>query len=65
MTKFSRDKINSFSVSFEEENYDEGDYADLVSQQYKTNHHKIVVTEKFMMNMKTLLKLKIHPIDTT
>ena len=42
MTKFSKDKINSFSVSFEEENYDEGDYADLVSKQFNTILSKIV-----------------------
>ncbi len=64
MTKFSNDKINSFSVSFEEENYDEGDYADLVSKQYNTIHHKIVVTQKeFMMNIENAIKVKDAPLS--
>tara|TARA_E500000178_G_scaffold355958_1_gene430782 strand:+ start:748 stop:2670 length:1923 start_codon:yes stop_codon:yes gene_type:complete len=64
MTKFSKDKINSFSVSFEEENYDEGDYADLVSKQFNTIHHKIVVTQKeFMMNIENAIKVKDTPLS--
>jgi len=38
--------INTFSVGFYEEDYDETKYARLVSSQYDTNHHEIRLDEK-------------------
>lgn len=35
--------LNTFSVGFEEDDYDERKYARLVSQRYRTTHHELVV----------------------
>lgn len=39
--RFTEKPINTFSVGFYEDEYDETQYARLVSNQYKTNHHEI------------------------
>ena len=38
--------INTFSVGFHEDGYDETSYAKLVSKQYGTNHHEVKVTNQ-------------------
>ena len=38
--------INTFSVGFHEETYDETSYARLVSKQYGTHHHEIKLTNE-------------------
>jgi asparagine synthase (glutamine-hydrolysing) len=37
--------INSFSVTFDDPNYNEEQYSDAVAAKYGTNHHKLHVTE--------------------
>jgi len=44
--KHSSGKLNTFSVGFEEEDFDESRYARMVSQRYGTAHHQLVVTEQ-------------------
>jgi len=39
----SPDPVRTFSIGFEEADYNELDYARLVAQKYKTEHHEIVV----------------------
>ncbi len=38
--------INTFSVGFHEDGYDETSYAQLVSKQYGTNHHEVKVSNQ-------------------
>ena len=40
------DPINTYSVGFEESEYDESYYASIVSKQFHTNHHPLVVNRK-------------------
>jgi asparagine synthase (glutamine-hydrolysing) len=39
--RFKGEAINTFSVGFHETEYDETNYARLVSKQFKTNHHEV------------------------
>lgn len=42
-SKLKGDKVNTFSVGFDEPDYDESAYAELVSKQYRTIHHRLTV----------------------
>ena len=37
----SRNKINTYSIGFDEKEYDESKYANIVSAKYDTNHHEL------------------------
>lgn len=50
--------INTFSVGFHETDYDETNYARLVSRQFKTNHHEIRLSNQEYTNL--LPKLAWH-----
>lgn len=41
--KLKSDPVNTFSVGFDESDYDESAYAEMVSQRYRTIHHKLCV----------------------
>ncbi len=43
MDQVSTGKVNTFSVVFEEKEFDESPYSDLISKKYKTDHHKILL----------------------
>ncbi|MBS3080321.1 asparagine synthase (glutamine-hydrolyzing) [Candidatus Pacearchaeota archaeon] len=56
-------KINTFTVKFKEKGYDETEYAKIVSNNYKTNHHEVIVdTANFLDIMKEYTKFKDEPI---
>lgn len=44
--KFRDDPLTTLSIVFEEEEYNETQYARLVAKQYKTNHHEILIKGK-------------------
>ena len=46
MSKIGQEQIQTFSIGFEQQAYNELSYARLVADQYKTNHHEYVVTPK-------------------
>lgn len=41
MSEVRNEKINTFQISFEEEDFDERKYAQLVAKKFSTNHHEI------------------------
>lgn len=45
-SKIKRDKINTFSIGFDYNKFDESQYAKQVSDYLQTNHHPFVVKEK-------------------
>ncbi|MBM4340563.1 MAG: asparagine synthase (glutamine-hydrolyzing) [Deltaproteobacteria bacterium] len=45
-TRLMNKPINTFSVGFYEDGYDETSYAQLVSKQYGTNHHEVKVSNQ-------------------
>jgi asparagine synthase (glutamine-hydrolysing) len=47
MSRFSR-KINTFSIGFDEKDYDELGYARKIAERFSTNHHEFIVKPKAM-----------------
>ena len=43
MAEVGKDKPNTFNISFEEKEYDESAYADLVAKKFHTNHTRILL----------------------
>ena len=41
--KLKGDAVNTFSIGFSESDYDESHYAEIVSEQYKTIHHRLAI----------------------
>lgn len=54
MHRLKGEGIKTFSVGFEEENYDERFYSRLVAETYNTDHQEIIVTSKMMNLMDTV-----------
>ncbi len=46
LSKLHSDKINSFSIGFENQNFDETDKSDIVSRIINSNHNKFIISEK-------------------
>lgn len=46
MQEHSANKIKTFSVGFENKNYDESDFAQQVAENLKTDHHKLTLNSK-------------------
>lgn len=46
MAQLCSSPVNTFNVYFNEKQFDEDAYASLIASQYKTRHHKILVTPK-------------------
>jgi asparagine synthase (glutamine-hydrolysing) len=42
-SKLKGDRVNTFSIGFDERDYDESDYAVLVSKKYETVHHRLTL----------------------
>jgi asparagine synthase (glutamine-hydrolysing) len=60
--KESKKPINTFSVVFEEEAFNEAKYSQLVAKKYKTNHTEIKLTAKDLLNeLESSLSLMDHP----
>lgn len=63
MSKNTSEKIKTFTIGFEEEGYNEFDYSQLVADRYKTDHHKILLSnEDYFENMVKLIKYKDAPL---
>ena len=50
MTQYTSQKINTFSIGFSEEEFDETPYARIVSKMFNTNHIELRITAKDLMN---------------
>lgn len=48
MSELSPGNVNSFSVSFPQRSFDEGQYAAYVAQHFKTRHHVLVADDRSM-----------------
>ena len=56
MAEQSASPINTFTVSFDEKEYDESVYAQEIANLYKTNHHRILIKpEEFLYSMEDIL----------
>lgn len=62
MSEISRDKIQTFNVSFDESEFSESQYARLISKKYNTQHHEIKLTpEDFLKQLPEALHAMDHP----
>ncbi len=57
-------KLNTFSVGFEESDYDESNYAKEVSGYINSNHNNIKIDKtNFIDNLKEIIKIKSTPVS--
>ncbi|MES9973415.1 MAG: asparagine synthase (glutamine-hydrolyzing) [Candidatus Thiodiazotropha sp.] len=57
------DNMNTFSVGFNERNYDESEYAKLVSDKYGTKHHELVLnSDEFASLLRRSIMLNDEPL---
>ncbi len=62
MAKASDQPIDTFSIVFEEKEYDESTWSDLIAKQYNTRHHPILLKpEDFLDALPDALKSMDHP----
>lgn len=62
MAQASQDKINTFSVTFEEEEFSEAKYAKQIAEKYNTKHHEIVLkANDFKDKIPEALSFMDHP----
>ena len=62
MAESSTQKVNTFSVVFEEKAYDESEYSDLIARKYATRHHPIKLKpEDFLRDLPEALASMDHP----
>ncbi|MBI2599312.1 asparagine synthase (glutamine-hydrolyzing) [Candidatus Daviesbacteria bacterium] len=64
MSKFSSQRINTFSIGFNDKRFDESGYAKLVSRLYKTSHTQLNVTDKDLItNIDEIGEIYDEPIS--
>ena len=64
MVKNSDKPINTFTIGFKEEGYNEFEYARVVANKYHTNHHEIILEGKdYIENLQTLIHYKDAPLS--
>ncbi len=64
MTEHVNDPVNTFSIGYEEAQYDEGKYAEIVAKQYQTNHnHYLMPREDFESVWRELIRHKDMPLS--
>lgn len=59
MSKYTKN-LNTFSVKFDHDDFDESSYADIISKKFKTNHHVIEFTAK---DVKKLIPKLVYHYD--
>lgn len=62
MSKVSSEKVKTFNVSFDESEFSEAKYAQLIAKKFNTDHHEIRLTPSdFMKELPNALKAMDHP----
>lgn len=62
MAETASGPVSTFSVVFEEKQYDESKWSDLIAKQYKTDHHPILLRpERFLEELPAALEAMDHP----
>ena len=63
MSKFSNEPVKTFTIGFDEEGFNEFDYAKQVANYYKTKHYEIVLSsDDYIDNMVKLIGYKDAPL---
>lgn len=64
MAKNSSEPIKTFTIGFEEEGYNEFEYANIIADKYQTNHREIVLSGKdYISTMEKLIEYKDAPLS--
>ncbi|MES2679380.1 MAG: asparagine synthase (glutamine-hydrolyzing) [Bacteroidota bacterium] len=62
MSKVSSEKVQTFNISFDESEFSESKYAQLIAKKFNTNHHEIKLTpEDFLKQLPEALSAIDHP----
>jgi asparagine synthase (glutamine-hydrolysing) len=62
MAQQSERPIKTFSIAFEEEEFDESEYSNLIALKYKTDHTRLLLSPNdFLKNIEPALKAMDHP----
>ncbi len=62
MSQVSEKPIETFSVVFNEREFSEAKYAEIIAKKYQTNHHEILLTpDDFLADIPTALTAMDHP----
>lgn len=62
MSKVSTEKVKTFSVTFDESEFSESKYAQLIAKKFNTDHHEIKLSPKnFLDELPNALKAMDHP----
>ncbi len=62
MSKVSAEKVKTFSVTFDESEFSEAKYAQLIAQKFNTDHHEIKLSpDDFLKDLPGALKAMDHP----
>lgn len=63
LSKYSSERINTFSIGFDNEQFNETRYARLVSQLYNTNHTELIITANELIgNIEKIVSVYDEPI---
>ena len=63
MSPKSKKPVKTFTIGFDEKDYNEFKYAKQVSSKYKTDHKEITISsKKYLETIKTLIKFKDAPL---
>lgn len=55
MSQLSSQSVRTFSIGFEEKNYDELEYARFIAKRFNTEHHELIMTPKDIGGMENLI----------
>ncbi len=62
MSQFSEHAVSTFSIGFEEKEFDESEYAQIIAKKYNTNHHTIFLkSSDFLSGVMPALDAMDHP----
>jgi len=62
MAQSSQRPVKTFSIAFQEEEFDESEYAELIALKYKTNHTKMILSpDDFLKNIGPAMDAMDHP----
>ena len=62
MSKVSSEKVKTFSVTFDESEFSEAKYAQLIAKKFNTDHHEIKLSpDDFLKDLPGALKAMDHP----
>jgi len=64
MSSASKNKVKTYSVGFREKGYDESIFSKLVSREFSSEHHKLILSpQRYFSQIANLIKIKDAPLS--